>query len=274
MKHPANGSTIIFQIRRCTPDILAIRKAKKKAAEVEKQHQQQQQLIQQQQLQLQHQQQQQQQHQQSQMNGIQMPANSKPQTTSRIVNGNAINHTYPNDEALNDISNSNSVGLGKCPCLIELTQEGFELQSAKIIHIRSDFYEMGNDKYMAASQPNNYIRLDSNIPGIEKKHCVLKRSNEGMQLFIIPLAETYINDRLIKEPTQLHNNFTIRLGKSCLFRLEFNASNGCEQMSLNNEQQQQQSQPQHTNQINNLSKPNSLSLNHNNNWVNYYALLI
>lgn len=31
MKHPANGGQIIFQIRRCTPDILAIRKAKKKA---------------------------------------------------------------------------------------------------------------------------------------------------------------------------------------------------------------------------------------------------
>ena len=31
MKHPSSGGQIIFQIRRCTPDILAIRKAKKKA---------------------------------------------------------------------------------------------------------------------------------------------------------------------------------------------------------------------------------------------------
>lgn len=242
MKHPSNGGTIIFQIRRCTPDILAIRKAKKKQAELEKQ----QQLVQQ------HQQQQQQ---QFQMNSVQLSAK---QMTSRIANGSG-NQNYPNEEALNDISNSNNVGF-KLPCLIELTQEGFELQSAKVIQIRSDFYEIGNDKYLASAQPNNYIRLDANIPGIEKKHCVLKKSNDGMQLFLIPLAETYINDRLIKEPTQLYSNFTIRLGKLCLFRLEFNSSIGCEQIS-NNEQ------PQHNNQLNSLNKPTSLSLNHNNNWV-------
>jgi hypothetical protein len=139
MKHPSNGGTIIFQIKRCTPDILAIRKAKKKV-ELEKQ------------LQLQQQQPQQTIQQQQQ-----------PPIEQRISNGN-----YQAEEALNDISNTNNhIGV-KSPCLIELTQEGFELQSARIIQIKSDFYEIGNDKYLASTQPNNYIRLDANMPGIEK----------------------------------------------------------------------------------------------------------
>ena len=36
MKHPSTGGSIIFQIRRCTPDILDVRKQKRKAAELEK----------------------------------------------------------------------------------------------------------------------------------------------------------------------------------------------------------------------------------------------
>jgi hypothetical protein len=43
IKQPANAGQIIFQIRRCTPDILALRKQKKK--ELEKQQQQQQQHL-------------------------------------------------------------------------------------------------------------------------------------------------------------------------------------------------------------------------------------
>lgn len=229
MKHPSNGGTIIFQIRRCTPDILAIRKAKKKV-ELEKQ----QQLQQQQQQTMQQQQ---------------------PPIKQRISNGN-----YQAEEALNDISNTNNhIGV-KSPCLIELTQEGFELQSARIIQIKSDFYEIGNDKYLASTQPNNYIRLDANMPGIEKKHCVLKKSNDGMQLFLIPLAETYINDRLAKEPTQLLNNFTIRIGKLCLFRLEMNGLPiTCEQTNI-----ETTSSSHHQ-----LNKPTSLNLNQNNNWVSH-----
>ena len=106
------------------------------------------------------------------------------------------------------------------PCLIELTQEGFELQSARTIQIKSEYYDVGNDKYMAATHPANYIRLDSSLPGIEKKHCTIKKSSDNMHLVLIPFAEVYINDRLIKEPTQLFNTFTVRLGKHCLFRLE------------------------------------------------------
>ena len=187
MQHPNNDCSIIFQLRRCTPDILAIRKAKKKAAEIEKQKQQQ------------HQHQQQ--------------MNTKPKQQPQ--------QTFQPEEALNDITSNTNNLLMKSPCLIELTQEGFELQSARVVALKSDFYEIGNDKYLASAQPNNYIKLDSNVPGIEKKHCVLKKSNDG-QLFLIPLSETYINDRLVKEPTQLLNNFTIRLGKFCLYRFESN----------------------------------------------------
>ncbi len=98
--------------------------------------------------------------------------------------------------------------------------EGYEIQGPRIIQIKSDFYEIGNDKYFATTHPTNYIRIDPNIPGIEKKHCALKKSLDNMQILIIPYAETYINDRLVKEPTQLFNNSTLRLGKYMLFRLE------------------------------------------------------
>ena len=49
MNHPNTGGTIIFQIRRCTPDLLEIRKSKKKAELLEKQQQEQQKQIQQEQ---------------------------------------------------------------------------------------------------------------------------------------------------------------------------------------------------------------------------------
>lgn len=51
MKHPSTGGSIIFQIRRCTPDILDVRKQKRKAAELEKLKQLQQEQQQKQQMQ-------------------------------------------------------------------------------------------------------------------------------------------------------------------------------------------------------------------------------
>ena len=105
----------------------------------------------------------------------------------------------------------------KLPFLVELTHEGF---NPRIILIKSDFYEVGNDKLIASTHPTNYIRIDSNIPNIEKKHCAIKKSIDNFQVLVIPYAETYVNDRLIDEPTQLFNGFTLRLGKYCLFRLE------------------------------------------------------
>jgi hypothetical protein len=43
MKHPTTAGSIIFQIRRCTPDILALRKKKKQEQNSLEQQQQQQQ---------------------------------------------------------------------------------------------------------------------------------------------------------------------------------------------------------------------------------------
>lgn len=108
----------------------------------------------------------------------------------------------------------------KLPFLVELTHEGFDLASPRIIQIKSDFYEVGNDKFIASTHPTNYIRIDPSIPHIEKKHCAIKKSNDNFQVLVIPYAETYVNDRIIEEPTQMFNGFTLRLGKYCLFRLE------------------------------------------------------
>jgi hypothetical protein len=189
MKHPSNGSTIIFQIRRCTPDILAIRKQKKKA-EQEKQQQQQQQK------------------------GILQPNNNNnlinkqtPLTEPTIAQVEAVNNQI--------IDNMNQK---KFPLLVELSYEGFELPQARVIQLKSDFYEFGSDKFSQNS--NNFIRIDPNIPGIDKKHCAIKKNYDNTQIMLIPYAETYVNDRLIKEPVQLMNNFTLRLGKFCVFKLE------------------------------------------------------
>jgi hypothetical protein len=116
--------------------------------------------------------------------------------------------------------NPNMMSHNKLPCLVELSYEGFDIQSPRVIQIKSDFYEIGNDKLLAATHPMNYIRIDPNIPGIEKKHCALKKSQDNMQILLVPYAETYVNDRMIKEPVQLMNTYTIRLGKFCVFRLE------------------------------------------------------
>jgi afadin len=134
-------------------------------------------------------------------------------------------HTQTNPIDTLDSNNSANpahemANTSKLPFLVELNHDGFELQSPRVIQIKSDFYEIGNDKYLASTHPTNYIRLDPNIPGIEKKHCALKKSNDNLQLLLVPYHETYVNDRLIKDPTQLFNNFTIRLGKFALFRLE------------------------------------------------------
>lgn len=110
--------------------------------------------------------------------------------------------------------------LSKLPFLVELTYEGFELPAPRTIQIKSDFYELGNDKYMASTHPTNYIRIDPALPQIEKKHCAIKKSHDNFQVLVIPYAETYVNDRLVSEPTQIFNGFTLRLGKYCLFRLE------------------------------------------------------
>jgi DNA polymerase III alpha subunit (gram-positive type) len=94
MKHPSTGGSIIFQIRRCTPDILDVRKQKRKAAELDKLKQLHQEQQQQQQM---HQQQQQEQqkiiqlqqniHQQTlhqqQMN------NNKPAATSAMMSASS-----------------------------------------------------------------------------------------------------------------------------------------------------------------------------------------
>jgi hypothetical protein len=205
MKHPTTSGTIIFQIRRCTPDILAVRKQKKKQqqqqqnSEMEKQHQQQQQQQQQQRM---------------------------ASMFSQPILSNNINH-------------DNQVTTNKLPFLVELTYEGFELASPRIIQIKSDFYQVGNDKYMASTHPTNYIRIDPSIPGIEKNHCSIKKSNDNLQVLVIPNtipnalangqqsqqngqtnAKTYVNDKLIDGPTQMFNGFTLRLGNYCLFRLE------------------------------------------------------
>jgi hypothetical protein len=233
--HPTTGGSIIFQIRRCTPDILAARKLKKK--NLEQQQQQQQQI----QLQLQ----QQQQHQK--MMSIQSQPNLQSKSHHQIPIAQNRQQKIGNQE-MNEISNLNNNN--KLPCLIELNQDGFELQAPRIVQIKSDFYEIGNDQVRAATHPTNYIRLDPAIPGIDKKHCALKKSSDNLQLLLIPFGETYVNDRLVKEATQLFNNYTIRIGKYSLFRLEnpnettpMIIANQKPPMNQNNFNQQQQIPP-------------------------------
>ena len=107
MSHPTTAGTIIFQIRRCTPDILAIRKAKKKA-EQEKQ--------------------QKMQSAQSQANlqaAQKNPTQSPTQLMVQPLRANLMNTQQVNEPA-EPLSHSNEVnginGNGsKVPCLIELS---------------------------------------------------------------------------------------------------------------------------------------------------------
>jgi transcription initiation factor TFIID subunit TAF12 len=124
MKHPSTGGSIIFQIRRCTPDILDVRKQKRKAAELEKLkqlHQEQQQMHQQQQqqqeqqkiIQLQQNIHQQTLHQQQMTNNTNMNSNNKPammsasssalQQPSRSV---VINNTNTNTNNIVNMKNN------------------------------------------------------------------------------------------------------------------------------------------------------------------------
>ncbi len=234
IKHPINAGTIIFQIRRCTPDILALRKQKKKL-ELEKQQQQQQQQLTQPQPQTQ------QQH---------------PSTNSQTMQRMQTIHSQPN---LLSNNQANELNTSKLPYLIELNHDGYELQSPRIIQIKSDFYEIGNDKQLAHS--TNYIYLDSNLPGIEKKHCALKKSPDNLQLLLVPFAETYINERLIKEPTQLFNSYFIRIGKFALFRLE--NPNEITNMVIANNGMSNNKQP-----VNQVQQANNLAVQSNGNQMN------
>jgi hypothetical protein len=107
------------------------------------------------------------------------------------------------------------------PCLVELSHEGpCDAQAARRIPLLADHYDLGSDKFLAASQPNNYIRLDAAAAAspLERRHCSLTRATNNRLLFT-PHAECYVNKRSCTEPTQLLNNFTIRLGQHCLFRV-------------------------------------------------------
>jgi hypothetical protein len=101
-----------------------------------------------------------------------------------------------------------------------LSYEGFDVPSPRVIQLKSDFYELGNDKTLAAAQPTSYIRLDPSLPGIDAKHCALKKSHDNTQIVLIPFSESYVNDRRTMGPVQLSNGNTIRLGKFCVFRVE------------------------------------------------------
>jgi hypothetical protein len=219
MKHPANGGTIIYQIRRCTPDILAIRKAKKKSEQEREQklqaalslHQPPPQPLQQQQQQQQ-----------------QQPIHQQSLHTQSVSNMNFANHSHHRSFNQTDTTDSSSLNASsthppQVPCLIELSHEGFEVPSGRVIALKTDHYDFGNDKQLASSPC--YILLDAGIPGIEKRHCSIKKSTDNL-VVVVPYAEVYVNDRLCKEPTQLQTNFTVRLGKHCLFRLEIGAEPG------------------------------------------------
>ena len=267
IKQPPSSGQTIFQIRRCTPDILALRKKKK--AELEKQQK---------------------------LQSIQSQPNLQPtqpvSSTNKqhqIVNNNNMNQNpiqsqqkqihhqlsnqatqsmhnfqtnFNQNNKMADFTDSNNLNMmtnelvnnsTKLPFLIELNPEGYELPTPRIIQIKSDFYEIGNDKYLASTHPINYIRLDSNLPGIERKHCALKKSNDNLQLLLVPFAETYVNDRLIKEPTQLFTNCTIRLGKFALFRLE--NPNEINNMVIANDNRNLNNNINNNNNNNNIIKP-------------------
>ena len=125
MSHPNTAGTIIFQIRRCTPDILAIRKAKKKA-EIEKQ----------------------QKLQSVQTNNKNSAVSSAQQNPiqqqqqplrANLVNGQLTENIEISNGQASEMNGLNGFGC-KLPCLVELSPGLFFFNSFFFVHQRPILY--------------------------------------------------------------------------------------------------------------------------------------
>jgi hypothetical protein len=227
MQHPPASGSIIFQIRRCPPDILAKRRTRK----LEQQQQQQQQLQQQQQ---QHQQflQQQVQKQQQQLPppAIKQPLQPQPQQQPQHLNRLDIKQNSTRSIPDSMINNQNKIEVvnqltsddfTKYPFLINLTEDpnSGEAKNPKILVIRSEFCEIGNNLnnfVNEPSSPSNYMNII--MPNIAPRHCAIKTNVSNGLITIIPYFETYLNGNVIKDETILETNDVLSFGKYAVFR--------------------------------------------------------
>ena len=217
MQHPPASGSIIFQIRRCPPDILTKRRVKR----LEQQQQQPpppQQFLQQQAINIQKPPQQQQpvkqQHQQppapQHLNRLDFK-----QTSTRSIPEQIINKPIP--EQQQQLTPTDD--FTKYPFLINLTEDpnSVETKNPKILIIRSEFCEIGNNLNNFVSEPPaNYLNI--NMPNIAPRHCAIKTNLQNGLITLLPYFETYVNRNLIKEEHILETNDLLSFGKYALFR--------------------------------------------------------
>lgn len=102
------------------------------------------------------------------------------------------------------------------PYLAELSPDGYELDhQPQIFRLQMNLTEIGSEK--SPSPKANHILLRG--PNILHRHCVIT-NNDG-RISITPSssdAEIYINNKRIREMTELRHRNVIRLGKLLLFR--------------------------------------------------------
>ena len=246
IKYPPTSGSIIFQIRRCTPDILALRKQKRKL-EQQQQQQQQQQLLKEKQLNGHSiQQQQQQQQQPKQFDMFQGNKASPAYQSQRVTSSHHQQHVAKMQQQQQQQQQRQQ----QFPFLVELSPDGYEIHSPRVLSLSSDFYELGNDAKAAATAHANFLRVER--PGVLGKHCAIKKSNDQTQLLLVPFADTYVNGALIDGPVQLTDGDTLRLGHHALYRV-YNPNQQRSVTAAHHQPKQQQQQQQQIHNANSTS---------------------
>ena len=114
------------------------------------------------------------------------------------------------------LAQQSSVPQHLLPYLAELSPDGYELDhKPQILRLQINLTEIGSEK--SPSPKANHILLHG--PNILHRHCVV--TNSDGRVAITPSssdAEIYINNKRIKEMTELHHGNVVRLGKLLLFR--------------------------------------------------------
>ena len=237
MQHPPASGSIIFQIRRCPPDILTKRRIKRQEQQKhldQQQLQQQQpppqQFLQQQAINVQKQiqqqppvktpqQQQPPQHIQQQTPSHHLPSHLNRQDMKQISTRNMPENINTNK---NDVQVSTPVDdFTKYPFLLNLTEDpnNGEAKNPKILVIRSDFCEIGNNLNNFVNEPQNPLNfLGINMPGIAPRHCAIKTNFQNGLITLLPYFETYVNGNSIKDETLLETNDVLAFGKCAVFR--------------------------------------------------------
>ena len=230
MQHPPASGSIIFQIRRCPPDILTKRRVRR----LEQQQQQQQLQQQQQPPQQQFLQQQIVNVQQKQIQNPQMPVKPLqqqqqqhlPPQFNRLDNKQNSTRSIPDQVIINNKIEAQqaptpSDDFTKYPFLLNLTEDpnSAETKNPKILIIRSEFCEIGNNLNNFVNEPpspSNYLNI--NMPNIAPRHCAIKTNLQNGLITLLPYFETYLNGTLIKEETILETNDVLSFGKYAMFR--------------------------------------------------------